>query len=493
MKLLIANRGEIVTRIVKSCNKLGITACGIYSEADKDSLYVRQLTEALNIGGLDPSDSYLRMDKIILAAEKLGCDMIHPGYGFLAENPDFSLLCKDKGIKFVGPSPEVLKISGNKLRAKLAVSGIAPVLDAKEVSEKEEALKVANDIGYPVIVKAARGGGGRGLRIANSQNELSRVFDTSRSESMISFASDQLFIEKYLEHPRHIEVQIFGDGEAVIHLGERECSVQRRHQKLIEETPSPALTKQMRNKITDTAMEIMKEIRYDNAGTVEFLFKDGRFYFMEINSRIQVEHAITEQVTGVDLIEQQLNIASGVGMTIKQNDVKRVGHAIECRINAEHPLSFVPFPGTIRSFVPPNNTKNVRLDTALSSGSIVPPFYDSLIAKLICFSETRIGAIEIMKRSLSEFRISGIPTTIPFHLSALNDTRFIEGKYDTSFVEELKPYASKEGEVASAILCQLPRKIKFLQERRSNVDGWMRSRFDESNFDNLHSILRWKS
>jgi acetyl/propionyl-CoA carboxylase alpha subunit len=492
MKLLIANRGEIATRIVKSCNKLGIIACGVYSEADKNSVYVKSLNVALNIGGLTATDSYLRMDKIVEAAKKLYCEMIHPGYGFLAENLEFSKLCKKEGIVFVGPSPEVLELSGDKLRAKQVASRVAPVLEGKEVSKEDEALKVARDIGYPVILKASRGGGGRGLRIARSPADISNVIDASRKESMISFGSDQLFVEKYIENPRHIEVQILGDKSTIIQLGERECSVQRRHQKLIEETPSPALTHDTRQEITDTAIDIMKEMKYDSAGTVEFLFKDEHFYFMEVNSRIQVEHPITEEVTGVDLVEQQLNIASGTGLTIKQEAVKPKGHAIECRINAEHPLSFIPFSGTIKSFSPPFDTKHVRIDTALSTGSTVPPYYDSLIAKLICFGDNRFAAIERMKQSLSLFRISGIPTTIPFHLSALNDKRFIDGSYDTSFVDKLKPYSAQDGEVASAILCQLPRKIKFLiNEGNSNEDAWMKSRFSESNFDDYFSISRW--
>lgn len=492
MKLLIANRGEIATRIVKSCNKLDIIPCGVYSEADKNSVYIKSLKETLNIGGFSATDSYLRMDKIVNAAKKLGCSMIHPGYGFLAENLQFSELCKKEGLVFVGPSAEVLKISGDKLRAKDLASRVAPVLEGKEVSKEDEALKVAGDIGYPVILKAARGGGGRGLRIAKSADDISKFINASRNESMISFGSDRLFIEKYLQHPKHIEVQILGDNSTIIQLGERECSVQRRHQKLIEETPSQILTEEMRKRITDTAIAIMKEMNYDSAGTVEFLFKNEHFYFMEVNSRIQVEHPVTEEVTGVDLVEQQINVASGAGLTIKQEDVKPRGHAIECRINAEHPLSFIPFAGTIKSFIPPVESENVRIDTALSAGSTVPPFYDSLIAKLICFADTRFDAIERMKQSLSMFRISGIPTTIPFHLSALNDTRFIEGSYDTSFVDDLKPYSAIDGEVASAILCQLPRKIKFLvNEGNSNEDAWMKSRFSKSNFDDYYSISRW--
>ena len=492
MKLLIANRGEIATRIVKSCNKLDIIPCGVYSEADKNSVYIKSLKETLNIGGFSATDSYLRMDKIVNAAKKLGCSMIHPGYGFLAENLQFSELCKKEGLVFVGPSAEVLKISGDKLRAKDLASRVAPVLEGKEVSKEDEALKVAGEIGYPVILKAARGGGGRGLRIAKSADDISKFINASRSESMISFGSDRLFIEKYLQHPKHIEVQILGDNSTIIQLGERECSVQRRHQKLIEETPSQILTEEMRKRITDTAIAIMKEMNYDSVGTVEFLFKNEHFYFMEVNSRIQVEHPVTEEVTGVDLVEQQINVASGAGLTIKQEDVKPRGHAIECRINAEHPLSFIPFAGTIKSFIPPVESENVRIDTALSAGSTVPPFYDSLIAKLICFADTRFDAIERMKQSLSMFRISGIPTTIPFHLSALNDTRFIEGSYDTSFVDDLKPYSAIDGEVASAILCQLPRKIKFLiNEGSLKENAWMKSRFNDSNFDRYFSISRW--
>lgn len=492
MKLLIANRGEIATRIVKSCNKLDIIPCGVYSEADKNSVYIKSLKETLNIGGFSATDSYLRMDKIVNAAKKLGCSMIHPGYGFLAENLQFCELCKKEGLVFVGPSAEVLKISGDKLRAKDLASRVAPVLEGKEVSKEDEALKVAGEIGYPVILKAARGGGGRGLRIAKSADDISKFINASRNESMISFGSDRLFIEKYLQHPKHIEVQILGDNSTIIQLGERECSVQRRHQKLIEETPSQILTEEMRKRITDTAIAIMKEMNYDSAGTVEFLFKNEHFYFMEVNSRIQVEHPVTEEVTGVDLVEQQINVASGAGLTIKQEDVKPRGHAIECRINAEHPLSFIPFAGTIKSFIPPVESENVRIDTALWAGSTVPPFYDSLIAKLICFADTRFDAIERMKQSLSMFRISGIPTTIPFHLSALNDTRFIEGSYDTSFVDDLKPYSAIDGEVASAILCQLPRKIKFLiNEENLNENAWMKSRFNDSNFDRYFSISRW--
>jgi acetyl/propionyl-CoA carboxylase alpha subunit len=494
-KILIANRGEIVRRIAKTCSKLDVIPYCIYSEADKNSLFIKYCKDAVNIGGFAPADSYLRMDKIINAAKQLDCDLVHPGYGFLAENLEFSELCNKEGLVFVGPSSEALKISGDKVRAKQVASRVAPVLEGKEVSNQDEALRAACDIGYPVILKAAKGGGGRGLRVTKSEEELSRVFNSSKNESMIGFGSDRLFVERYSEDPRHIEVQILGDNSAVIHLGERECSIQRRHQKLIEETPSPALTIEMRKSITETAIAIMKEIKYDNAGTVEFLFKDGRFYFMEVNSRIQVEHTITEEVTGVDIVEQQLHVATGNGLNIKQEDVKSKGHAIECRINAEHPLSFVPFPGTVDTFLPPEAI-GVRVDTALSSGCTISPFYDSLIAKLICCGESRIDTIESMKQSLYSFRISGIPSTIPFHISALNDSRFLEGNYNTSFIDDLKRYSSKDGEIASAILCQLPKKIKFMKNNLYE-DPWIKSNLSFSNISNfshdLFSNSRWNA
>jgi acetyl/propionyl-CoA carboxylase alpha subunit len=442
-KVLVANRGEIVIRIARTCRKLEIIPYGIYSDADKNSLHLKHCEQAVNIGGSMPSESYLRIDKIINAAKKLGCDLIHPGYGFHAENPKFPEICKKEGFN------------------------------------ESNAVNLADRLGYPVILKAAEGAGGRGLRIVRSSQELKEALNSSKNESIISFGSDRVYIEKYVENPRHIEVQILADGNSnVIHLGERECSIQRRHQKLIEETPSTALTKETRNRITFMAVAIMKEIGYENAGTVEFLFKDGKFYFMEVNARIQVEHPITEAVTGVDIVEQQLNIALGNGLPIKQQDIKPKGHAIECRINAEHPISFVPFPGTIKKFRPPEED-GVRIDTALYAGYTIPTFYDSLIAKVICFGNDRSEAIEKMKRSLLSFRISGIPSTIPFHISALYDRRFVEGSYDTSFINEMKSFSSKEGDIAAAILSVLPKRIEFLKsEEEEDQDPWMKSRFD---------------
>ena len=475
-------------RVAGTSRKLGLEPCGIYSDADKESLHIKHCKEALNIGGRLPSESYLKMDKIINAAKKLGCEMIHPGYGFLAENLDFCSLCNDEGFIFVGPSPSAMKLSGDKAEAREVASRVAPILKGEEVASESEALDLAENIGYPVILKAGKGGGGRGLRVVESSNELSQAFSSSKNEALMSFSSDRLYIEKYLVNPKHIEVQIIGDHDSkVIHLGERDCSVQRRHQKLIEETPSPALTTDIREKMIEKAIGIANEMSYDNAGTVEFLFKGGNFYFMEINARIQVEHPITEKVTGVDIVEQQLRIAMSLGLSIKQEEVKFRGHAIECRINAEHPITFAPYPGIITKLIPPQN-EGVRVDTALYSGYSIPPFYDSLIAKLICHDENRDKAIEKMRTSLLSFRISGIPTTIPFHLSALNDHRFLRGDYDTDFINGLKPFASKDGEIAAALFSIIPKKIQFLKaEEQEQKDPWLMSRYDSIQLRDSHS------
>jgi acetyl-CoA carboxylase biotin carboxylase subunit len=477
--VLIANRGEIVLRVARTCRKLGLKPFGIYSDPDKNSLHIKYCEQALNIGGSLPQDSYLRVDKVIDAAKKFGCDFIHPGYGFLSENPNFAELCKKEGLIFIGPPHEAMNISGDKVQARKVASKVAPVVHGVEVVDENDAIREAEKIGYPVMLKAVEGGGGRGLRIIKCQEELKKSFISSKNEAMVGFGSDRLYIEQYIENPRHIEVQILADNSNVIHLGERECSIQRRHQKLIEETPSPALTSEMRSKITQTAIAIMKEIGYENAGTVEFLFKEGKFYFMEVNARIQVEHPITEAVTGVDIVEQQLHIALGNGLSIKQDNIKPIGHAIECRINAEHPISFVPFAGVVKKFITSQEDRgDVRIDTALYSGYSIPVFYDSLIAKLICFGNDRAETIEKMKHALLSFIISGIPSTIPFHLSALNDKRFVDGSYDTSFVNEMKRFSSKDGELAAAILSLLPKRIEFLKGQEKEEDPWMRSRFD---------------
>jgi acetyl-CoA carboxylase, biotin carboxylase subunit len=498
-KVLIANRGEIAIRIAKTCRKVGIKPYGIYSEADKESLHVKHCDEAFNIGGSLPLESYLMVDKVIDAAKNLGCDMIHPGYGFLSESSKFAKRCKKEGITFIGPSAEVMAISGDKVKARQVASRVAPVVDGDEVSNEKEAIELIDKIGYPVILKAVEGGGGRGLRILRSAEEIQERFTSSQTESMMSFGSGRIYIEQYLENPKHIEVQIVADNSDVIQLGERECSIQRRHQKLIEETPSAALTNETREMILQTAVEIMEEIDYNNAGTVEFLFKDNRFFFMEINARIQVEHPITEVVTGVDIIEQQLREALGHGLSIKQETIKPKGHAIECRINAEHPISFVPFSGKVSKFKIPEGD-GIRVDTALYPGYSIPHFYDSLIAKLICYGSDRKMAIERMKISLSTLRISGIPTSIPFHISALNDARFVDGSYNTSFVDGVKPFSSKDGELAAAILSAIPEKIasKRIYKKQELVDDpWIVGRFDWADpFDVHHrfsspSSSRW--
>jgi acetyl-CoA carboxylase biotin carboxylase subunit len=482
-KVLIANRGEIAIRVANACKKIGVRPCGIYSEADKGSLHIKYCDEAINIGGSLPLESYLVIDKVLQAANRLGCDLIHPGYGFLSESPNFAKRCNQEGLIFVGPSADVMAISGDKVKARHAASKVASVVEGDEVSSETEALSLVDKIGFPVILKAVEGGGGRGLRILRTRTEVSERFASAQTESMMSFGSGRVYIEQYLENPKHIEVQIIADSNNIIQLGERECSIQRRHQKLIEETPSFALTKELRHDILCKAVSIMKEINYDNAGTVEFLLHGDKFFFMEINARIQVEHPITEVVTGVDIVEQQLRVALGQGLSIKQEEIKSNGHAIECRINAEHPMSFAPVSGVVAEFVPPSG-REIRVDTALYSGYSIPHFYDSLIAKLICHGNNRNDAINRMIFALSALRISGVPTSIPFHISALKDSRFLDGTYDTSFIENVKPYSSKTGELAAAILSILPRrtrfKIKYMVNEGSQIhyDAWNLSKFD---------------
>ena len=503
-RILIANRGEIVIRVAKTCRKLGYSPCGIYSDADKDSLHIKHCDSVENIGGNLPDESYLNMMKIIDAARKMDCTFIHPGYGFLAEKSEFANLCNKEGLVFIGPSADVLKISGDKVLAKEILSNVANTIKGKEVSDINEALEYAEELGYPVIIKAARGGGGRGLQVINTPQELTKLLKFSIREALLSFGSGRVYLEKYVQNPRHIEVQILGDRSKVIHLGERECTIQRRHQKLIEETPSPALDDVARERLVKTAIKIMEKIRYDNAGTVEFLLKDGSFYFMEINSRIQVEHPITEAVTGIDIAEQQLNISCRNGMTLEQNDLKASGHAIECRINAEHPISFTPYPGLVTNFAPPIDSRSIRIDSSLYTGYSIPPFYDSLIAKLIVRADNREKAIEKMKNALLDFRISGIPSTIPFQLSALNDDRFLKGNYDTSFVEKMKPYSEKNGEIAAIIFENILKRRespgKYIKENETDQENeqgqpWILSRYEEflklqGNYD-LENSMRW--
>ncbi|MFB5600047.1 MAG: acetyl/propionyl/methylcrotonyl-CoA carboxylase subunit alpha [Nitrososphaeraceae archaeon] len=489
LKILIANRGEIAIRIAKTCKRLGILPYGIFSEADKESLHIKYCEDAINIGGFLAIENYLCIDRIIDAAKKLGCEMIHPGYGFLSENENFVRSCRKEGLVFIGPSFESMKLSGDKVKTREIASRVSKIVDGKEVKNEDDALREGERIEYPVIIKAVEGGGGRGLRIARSQDELLNLFQESKNEAQISFGSNRIYLEKYLENPRHIEVQILSDKSNVIHLGERECSIQRRYQKLIEETPAPNLSTETRHNMTETAIKIIKEIGYENAGTVEFLFKNNKFYFMELNARIQVEHPITEEVTGVDIVEQQINIAKGDGLGLNQKEIKTRGNAIECRINAENPLTFSPYPGKIDYYKPPKE-EGIRIETSLFEGYSIPVFYDSLIAKLISFGCNRNTAIDRMRKALANFRISGIPSTIPFHISAMNDQRFLTCKYDTSFVENMKYFSSRDGEIAAAIFAALPRKINFLEDI-SEEDPWYRKTVNIERLNGYNDYWRW--
>jgi acetyl/propionyl-CoA carboxylase alpha subunit len=443
----------------------------------------------INLGGFMANENYLCIDKVVDAAKKLGCEMIHPGYGFLSENEKFVEVCEKEGIIFIGPSYDAMRLSGDKVKTRKVASKVAKIVAGKEVEDEEEAVHLADRMEYPVIIKAVEGGGGRGLRIARSIDELKSLFIVSKNEAQISFGSNRIYLEKYLENPRHIEVQILSDKKNIIHLGERECSIQRRYQKLIEETPAPNLSDDKRDKIIETAIKIIKEIGYENAGTVEFLFKDGEFYFMELNARIQVEHPITEEVTGVDIVEQQINIARGDGLKFNQTDIQFKGNAIECRINAENPLTFSPYPGKIDQFNLPKDV-GTRIETSLFAGYSIPVFYDSLIAKLISFGYKRDEAINRMKQALLSFRISGIPSTIPFHISAMNDQRFLTGKYDTSFVEKMKYFSPKDGEIAAAIFAIIPRKITFIKDMYA-TDPWFQKTVVFDSLDNYQDYWRW--
>ena len=437
-KVLIANRGEIALRIIRVCKQFGIKTVAVFSEADRDSLHVRFADEAICIGPPSSKESYLKIPRIIAAAEITGADAIHPGYGFLAENASFAEICTTSGIKFIGPSPEMISAMGDKALAKetMKKAGV-PVVPGSEGVVKDVGLatEVAKSIGFPVFLKAVAGGGGRGMRIVREESELSSAFKTAQHEAEQGFGNPDLYVEKYVEQPRHIEIQVFGDEHGnVIHLGERDCSVQRRHQKLIEESPSPFVDEQLRTKMGEAAIKGCKAVNYVNAGTIEFLVdKSKNFYFMEMNTRIQVEHPVTEQVTGHDLIKLQLRVAAGEKLPRKR--IIQRGHAMECRINAEDPYhNFRPSPGKITDFHMPGGF-GVRVDTHSYTGYEVPSHYDSLIAKLIVYALTRYGAISKMASSLDEFTVEGIKTTIPFHQAVMQDERFRSGKFDTSFLE----------------------------------------------------------
>ncbi len=441
-KILIANRGEIALRIIRACKELGIRTVAVYSEADVNSLHVKFADEALCIGGPQSSESYLNIPAIISAAEITDVEAIHPGYGFLAENAHFVEICESCNIKFIGPSLENMKLVGDKMAAKQAMKKAGlPVIPGSDsiVKDKDEALKIAKRIKYPVFIKAVGGGGGRGIRIAHNDVRLASAFYMAQSEAESAFGVGDVYIEKCIEEPRHIEFQILADEDKnLIHLGERDCTIQRRHQKLIEESPSPALDKKKRKRMGEAVIKGLKHIRYVNAGTIEFLLdKNGNFYFMEINARVQVEHPVTEMVTGIDIIKEQIEISSGKKLGIKQENINFTGHAIECRINAEDPDNkFIPCPGRIDTYHTPGG-RGIRVDSHAYAGYDVPPYYDSMIAKLIAHGKDRKESIYTMQRALDEFIIEPIKTTLPFYQRVFSDEVFIEGRIHTGYVNKL--------------------------------------------------------
>jgi len=440
-KVLIANRGEIALRIIRSCRELGIATVAVFSTVDKNALHVQLADEAVCVGDSLSNKSYLNIPNILAAATSRGVDAIHPGYGFLAENDKFAEMCNDHGIIFIGPSPNSIRLMGDKSTAKETMEGVGvPTVPGSKglLIDVNEAFKLADDIGYPVIIKATAGGGGRGMRLVEGKDKLEKMFKAAQGEAEAAFGNDGLYMEKFIKKPRHVEVQILADRSGnVIHLGERDCSVQRRHQKLLEESPSPAINPVLREKMGDAAIAAAKSIKYEGAGTVEFLVdEDEKFYFMEMNTRIQVEHPVTEMVTGVDLIAEQIKIASGEDLDFVQGEIQLNGHAIECRINAEDPShNFRPSPGRITGWLPPGGP-GVRVDSHVYTGYEIPPFYDSLIGKLIVWGKDRNTAIKRMNRALNECAITGIPTTINFHLTLLDKNKFKEGKIHTKYVEE---------------------------------------------------------
>ncbi|AQL30270.1 acetyl-CoA carboxylase biotin carboxylase subunit [Prochlorococcus marinus str. XMU1401] len=440
-KVLIANRGEIALRIVRSCRELGIATVAVFSTVDKKALHVQLADEAVCVGDSLSNKSYLNIPNILAAATSRGVDAIHPGYGFLAENDKFAEMCNDHGIVFIGPSPKAIRSMGDKSTAKETMEAVGvPTVPGSQglLSNVDEAYKLADEIGYPVIIKATAGGGGRGMRLVENSDNLEKMFKAAQGEAEAAFGNDGLYMEKFIKKPRHVEIQILADRSGnVVHLGERDCSVQRRHQKLLEESPSPAINTELRKKMGNAAIAAAKSIGYEGAGTVEFLVDDdNNFYFMEMNTRIQVEHPVTEMVTGVDLIAEQIKIASGAKLEFNQDDIHLNGHAIECRINAEDPShNFRPSPGKITGWLPPGGP-GVRVDSHVYTGYEIPPFYDSLIGKLIVWGKDRNTAIKRMNRALNECAVTGIPTTINFHLTLLNKSKFKQGKIHTKYVEE---------------------------------------------------------
>ena len=437
-KILIANRGEIAIRIIRACKEMGIRTLAVYSEADRDALHTRFADGAICIGPAKSADSYLNITSLISSMEVADAEAVHPGYGFLAENAGFAEVCEKCGIKFIGPTSATMRLMGNKVQAKRKAEELnVPVLpwSNRAITDEKDAVEVSKKIGFPVLIKAASGGGGRGMKLVHTQAALGSAFNTAKSEAIAAFGDGEVFMEKFCELPRHIEIQVVADEHGnVIHLGEREGSIQRRHQKILEESPSPQVDAKLRHKMGEAAVKLAKGIGYTNVGTVEFLLdKNKNFYFMEMNTRIQVEHPVTELVTGIDLVKEQINIAMGQKLAFKQKNIEMKGHSIECRINAEDPKTFLPSPGKITELIIPGGP-GVRIDSGIYCGYNVPPFYDNLLAKLVVHAGTRADAIARMTRALEEFHVGGIKTNIPLHLKIMKDHDFIAGKTDIDFL-----------------------------------------------------------
>jgi acetyl-CoA carboxylase biotin carboxylase subunit len=438
-KILIANRGEIALRVLRACKELGIATVAVHSTADADAMHVRLADESVCIGPPTARDSYLNIPALLAACEITGADAVHPGYGFLSENARFAEILEEHNVHFIGPKPSHIRIMGDKIEAKRTATRLGiPVVPGSEggVGSDQEAITVARSIGFPVLVKASAGGGGRGMKVAHSADDLSNALATARAEAKAAFGDDSVYLEKYLEKPRHIEIQVLGDGQGrAIHLGERDCSLQRRHQKVWEESPSPALNVAARNAIGETVARAMRQLEYLGVGTVEFLYEEGKFYFIEMNTRIQVEHPVTEAITDIDLILEQIRVAAGGELQLEQDDVKYYGHAIECRINAENPVSFRPSPGRIVHYHPPGGL-GVRVDSAVYHGYTIPPYYDSLVGKLIVHGRTRGECLMRLKRALDEFVVDGIETTLPLFRALVREKEIIDGEYHIHWLEE---------------------------------------------------------
>ena len=444
-KLLIANRGEIALRIHRACHEMGISTVAVHSTADADAMHVRLADEAICIGPPAAADSYLNIPNIISAAEISGADAIHPGYGFLSENAKFAEIVELHGLIFVGPKPEHIRIMGDKVAAKRTAGALGlPLVPGSDgaISDVDEAKKLAAEIGYPVLIKAASGGGGRGMKVVPDESQLETLMAQAGSEAKAAFGDATVYMEKYLGNPRHIEFQVFGDGNGqAIHLGERDCSLQRRHQKVLEEAPSPVITPEERERMGGIVAKAMADMGYRGAGTIEFLWEDGEFYFIEMNTRLQVEHPVTEMITGLDLVREQIRVAEGHPLSVTQDELRFTGHAIECRINAEDPMTFAPSPGTVTHYHPPGGM-HVRVDSGLYAGYRVPPYYDSMIAKLIVYGRTRQGCLMRLRRALEEFVVDGMKTTIPLHRALLDDPEFQQGQYTIKWLEE---WLAKQG------------------------------------------------